>query len=62
MSRFSFASTNSQSVVQQHKIQAPLVKLLNHENVEVKNYALLTLQKLMVTNWYEFLVLPTWQI
>jgi V-type H+-transporting ATPase subunit H len=39
------------SILQQLKIHGALVKLLDYQDAAVKNHALVTLQKLMVTNW-----------
>lgn len=30
----------------------PIMKLLSHTDSDVRNQALLTLQKVMITNWY----------
>jgi hypothetical protein len=33
-------------------IKVPIMKLLTHPDSEVRSQALLTLQKVMITNWY----------
>eukprot|EP01127_Copromyxa_protea_P012403 TRINITY_DN3238_c0_g1_i1.p1 TRINITY_DN3238_c0_g1~~TRINITY_DN3238_c0_g1_i1.p1 ORF type:complete len:465 (-),score=90.52 TRINITY_DN3238_c0_g1_i1:29-1423(-) len=51
LGEFMKAHPQGKSVLQQLKMHVPLAKLLEHPDAAVKNHSLVTLQKLMITNW-----------
>jgi V-type H+-transporting ATPase subunit H len=42
---------HGKSIVNNLEIKVPIMKLLSHSDANVRNHALLTLQKVMITNW-----------